>query len=150
MKTLPLLSALALSGILVSGCANYRANVENKMGRGMANGAEIFRGGEFRRSVEQTALFEGPDAGYTTGAVRGVDRTLARTGIGLYEMITAPFPPYDPVCTDYIAPGTVYPDSYAPGIAADSTFATDSQTGFSGGDVLPIVPGSRFSIFNTH
>ena len=40
---------------------------------------DIVRGGEFRRTVEQTALFQGPDAGYTTGVVRGINRTLART-----------------------------------------------------------------------
>lgn len=145
-KTLPLLSALMLAGLMATGCAN----VENKFGRGMANIVEPIRMGEFRRSMEQTALFDSPDAAYTTGFIRGVNRTLARTGIGIYEVVTAPFPPYDPVCTDYLAPGPVYPDSYAPTLVEDSTFSTDTNLGFAGGDVAPIVPSSRFRIFDTH
>jgi hypothetical protein len=75
---------------------------------------------------------------------------LARTGIGIYEIVTAPFPPYDPVATSYLSPGPVYPDSYTPNIVEDSTFSTDANLGYSGGDVMPIVPGSRFRIFDTH
>lgn len=145
-KNLTFFAAVLLAGVLASGCAN----VERKFGRGMANTVEIFRGGEVRRTVEQTALTDGPDVAYTTGFVRGINRTLARTGIGIYELVTAPFPPYDPVLTDYIAPGVVYPDNYAPGLAEDSMFATDTNIGFSGGDVLPFAPGSRFRIFDTH
>ena len=48
----------------------------------MRNSAEVVRMGEMRRSVEQTALFDGPEIGYTTGFVRGFNRTLARTGVG--------------------------------------------------------------------
>ncbi len=116
----------------------------------MSNTFEIVRAGEFRRTMEQTALFDSPDTAYTTGFVRGINRTLARTGIGVYEMITAPFPPYDPVFTDHFAPAPVYPDNYQPNLMADSMFDTDTFIGFSGGDVLPIVPGSRFKIFEMH
>ncbi len=145
-KSLPFFAALALTGALISGCAN----TENKFGRGMSNTLDIVRGGEFRRTVEQTALFEGPDASYTTGFFRGLNRTFARTGVGIYEVVTAPFPPYDPVFTDYLSPGPVYPDNYTPNLVEDSLFATDSNLGFSGGDVAPIIPGSRFRIFDTH
>ncbi len=106
--------------------------------------------GELRRSMEQTALFDGPDAAYTTGFIRGLNRTLARTGLGVYEMVTAPIPPYDPLLTTYLAPGTVYPDSYKPSMVEDSSFSTDTNLGFGGGDVAPMVPGSRFRIFDTH
>ena len=145
-KTLPYLAFSLVAAALVSGCAN----TERKFGRGMSNMFEIVRGGEFRRTMEQTGLFDGPDAAYGTGFVRGVNRTLARTGIGVYEVVTAPFPPYDPVCTDHFAPGAVYPDNYLPGLLEDSMFATDSNLGFSGGDVVPLIPGSRFRIFDTH
>ena len=64
-------------------------------------------------------------------------------------MITAPIPPYDPICTDYLAPGPVYPDNFTPGILADSMFSSDTYVGFSGVDVFPMVPGSRFRIFDT-
>ncbi len=145
-NTFPLLAVAALAGLLATGCAGP----EQKFGRGMGNVYEIVRAGEFRRSVEQTALFDGPEAGYTVGFIRGVNRTLARTGVGLYEVVTAPIPPYGPVFTDYLAPEPVYPDNYKPGLVEDSMFATDTELGFSGGDVAPFVPGSRFRIFDTH
>ncbi len=145
-KTLPLLAALVITGALVSGCAN----TERKFGRGMSNLMEPVRMGEIRRSMEQTALFDGADTAYTTGFIRGLNRTLARTGVGVYEVVTAPFPPYDPVLTQYLSPGPVYPDSYKPSLVEDSTFSTDTNLGFGGGDVAPIVPGSRFRIFDTH
>jgi len=145
-KTLPYLAVSLLAAMLASGCAN----MERKFGRGMSNMYEIVRGGEMRRSVEQTALFESPEVGYTYGFIHGLNRTLARTGIGIYEVVTAPFPPYGPVCTEYFSVNPVYPDNYTPGLLEDSMFATDTNLGFSGGDVAPMVPGSRFRIFDTH
>ncbi len=145
-KTLPYLAVSLLAAALVSGCAN----TERKFGRGMSNMYEIVRGGEFRRTMEQTGLFDSPDTAYGYGFVRGLNRTLARTGIGVYEIVTAPFPPYDPVFTDYLSAHPVYPDNYTPNLMEDSMFATDSNLGFSGGDVAPMIPGSRFRIFDTH
>jgi len=144
-KTLSLLTITAVVGVLGSGCAN----VERKFGRGMSNTYEIVRAGELRRTMEQTALFQSPEAAYTTGFVRGLSRTLGRTGIGVYEMVTAPFPPYHPIFTETFAPGPVYPDNFTPGLVADSAFATDTFVGFSGGDVLPMIPGNRFRVFDT-
>jgi putative exosortase-associated protein (TIGR04073 family) len=145
-KTFSLLGALALLGVMVSGCAN----TEKKFGRGMVNLVEPLRMGEMRRSLEQTALFDSPDTSYGIGFIRGLNRTLARTGVGIYEIVTAPIPPYDPVWTDYLSPNPVYPDNYTPNLVEDSTFATDTNLGFSGGDVMPFMPGSRFRIFDTH
>jgi putative exosortase-associated protein (TIGR04073 family) len=142
-NTLTLLAMVAAAGVLTSGCAN----TERKFGRGMANTYEVIRGGEFRRTVEQTAIFESPDTAYTMGFVRGMNRSLVRTGVGIYEIITAPFPPYEPVLTDYMAPGPVYPDNYVPRRLADPLFATDTSLGFSGGDIFPMIPGSRFRVF---
>ena len=135
-------SALALT-FLVTGCAGP----EKKLGRGMSNLMEIVRWGECRRSVEQTAVFHSPEEGYSRGFVTGVNRTLARTGVGIYEIITFPIPSYDPVFTDYLTPNPVYPDSYRPTLLADQNLATDTSVGFSGGNVLPIMPGNRFHIF---
>jgi putative exosortase-associated protein (TIGR04073 family) len=142
---LTILATLVIAGALVSGCAN----TEKKLGRGMSNMAEPFRLGEMRRSIEQTALFEQPGGHYATGFVRGLSKTLARTGVGVYEVVTCPFPPYDPVFTGYLSPNPAYPDNYQPDIIEDSLFATDTNMGFSGGDVAPYVPGSRFKIFET-
>ena len=149
----PFLACLSLTAALFSGCSStepFLANPEPKFGRGMANIFEPIRGGEFRRTMEQTALFDGPDAAYSTGFIRGINRTLARTGVGIFEIVTAPFPPHHPVLTDYLAPGPVYPDSYMPNLLEDSMFATDTSVGFSGGDVAPMIPGSRFHVFDTH
>jgi putative exosortase-associated protein (TIGR04073 family) len=145
-KTLSFLALLALTAALGTGCAN----TEQKFGRGLSNTFEIVRMGELRRSVEQTSLFDGPSAGYTAGFFTGLNRTLARTGIGVYEMVTAPIPPYGPVATSYLSPGPVFPDNYTPDLAEDSMFSTDSNLGFAGGDVAPMIPGSRFRIFDTH
>ena len=142
LKSFLFLSTIALS-FLISGCAN----TERKFGRGMNNAFDIVRGGEFRRTMEQTALQDGPDTAYSTGFIRGINRTFARTGIGIYEMVTAPFPSYDPIFTGKFAPNPVYPDNYQPTLVADPMFATDTQLGFSGGNVLPIIPGSRFHVF---
>ncbi len=145
-KTLPFLALVLVAGALASGCAN----TERKLGRGISNMMEPLRMGELRRTMEQTALFDGPDTAYTTGFIRGMNRTLARTGVGIYEVVTCPIPPYDPVLTSYLAPGPVYPDSYTPTLVEDSTFSTDTNLGFAGGDVAPMLPGSRFRIFDTH
>ena len=141
----PLLATLVIAGVLSSGCASS----EKKLGRGMSNMTEFVRLGEMRRSIEQTALFDQPGGHYATGFIRGLTRSFARTGVGVYEVVTAPFPPYDPVFTDYLSPNPVYPDNYKPGIIEDSLFATDTNMGFSGGDIAPYIPGSRFKIFNT-
>jgi putative exosortase-associated protein (TIGR04073 family) len=145
-NTISLLAVLVVAGFLSSGCQN----VERKFGRGMNNTFEIVRGGEFRRSIEQTALFESADSAYGYGFVHGVNRTLARTGIGIYEIVTAPFPPYGPVFTDHFAPGPVRPDNFNPSFVAGTMSATDTYIGFSGGSVAPYVPANRFQIFDTH
>jgi putative exosortase-associated protein (TIGR04073 family) len=145
-KNLSLLAVIIVASAMASGCAN----VERKFGRGFSNTLEIVRGGEMRRTLEQTALFDSPDVAYTTGFFTGLNRTLVRTGVGVYEMVTAPIPPYGPIFTDYLSPTAVFPDNYTPNLVEDSMFATDTNLGFSGGDILPIVPGSRFRIFDTH
>jgi putative exosortase-associated protein (TIGR04073 family) len=159
---------LALAGVmaLAVGCAGP----EKKLGRGILNATELARGGEIRRSMEQTALWEDTDSAYTTGFIRGLNRSLARTGIGVFEIITFPFPTptYDPYLTStnriYPDPNArnksfpwggmvlteypTYPDSYRPGLLSDSIFATDTSLGFSGGDVAPMIQGSRFRVFD--
>ena len=145
-----LLAAGVVVAFLTGGCASPPGGFafEQKFGRGMRNFTEFTRLGEIRRSMEQTALLDGPNVGYTTGFIRGFNRSLVRTGVGLYEMVTAPFPPHDPLFTDYMSVNPVYPDSYEPHLIADPTFGPDVSLGFSGGDVAPFVPGSRFRIYD--
>ena len=143
-NTLYLLGSCALLALLGAGCAGP----EEKLGRGFGNMTEIVRQGEFDRAVEQDGIFYGTDTGVTTGIVRGVDKTLVRTGVGVYEIVTFPLPPYRPVMTDYLSPKPLYPDDYAPRKWSDAIFDTDSMDGFSGGDVAPWFPGSKFRIFD--
>ena len=143
-KSVSILGAVVLLAVLATGCAGP----EKKFGRGVNNIYEPIRLAEMRRSIEQTSMANPTEVNYHTGVIRGLNKTLARTGVGIYEIITAPFPPYDPVFTDYLNPTPVYPDSYKPGLFEDSIFATDTSIGFSGGDVAPFIPGSRFRVFD--
>ncbi|MBM3869564.1 MAG: exosortase system-associated protein, TIGR04073 family [Verrucomicrobia bacterium] len=158
---------LGAAALVLSGCVNSRfssagiGGVENKLGRGLNNAMEIFRAGELRRSIEQTGLWDGPEHAFSTGLVRGMSRTMTRTAVGFGEMLTAPFPPYEPfVIPDKwlrdpsnkirAEPFTMrppYPDAYHPRVFSDSLFHTDSRVGFSGGEIIPIIPGSRFRVF---
>jgi putative exosortase-associated protein (TIGR04073 family) len=143
-KTLLIVSSLLSLAFLGTGCAN----VERKFARGMSNTKEIVRWGEYRRSMEQSSLFNSPDYTYSAGGIHGFNRTLARTGIGIYEVVTAPLPPYGPVFTRHFAPEPVYPDNYKPDVMADSMFETDTYIGFSGGPIAPGIPGNRFRVLS--
>ena len=143
-KSISVSAAAGLLVILATGCAN----TESKLGRGIRDVTEFARLGEIRRSAEQTYLTDGPEVAYTTGVIKGFTKSLALTGVGIYEIVTAPFPPYDPPFPDYLPANPVYPDSYTPRVFAGSTFETDTHIGFSGGDIAPFIPGSRFSIFD--
>ena len=149
-NTVSFLTLVALAGALAAGCAGP----EKKLGRGLNNTFDIVRMGEFRRTMEQSALFQSADYAYSSGLIKGLNRTLARTGIGIYEVVTFPIPnpksSYDPVFADSFPPGSVYPDNYTPGLLEDTMFSTDTNLGFAGGDVAPNIPGSRFRIFDTH
>ncbi len=136
--------------LINSGCAGP----EQKLGRGVNNLSEFTRMGEIRRSVEQSALYGPNEVAYTSGFFKGFNRSVARTVVGAFEILTFPIPSYEP----YLKPGNylipdisehpVYPDSYKPRLITDSAFETDTQMGFTGGDIAPLVPGSRFRIFD--
>ncbi len=140
-KSSLILASLALVAIFGAGCAN----TETKLGRGISNATEFTRMGDFQQSVEEQEMF---GHGIATGMVKGFNKTVARTGIGLYEIVTSPFPPYHAVATNYLSETPGHPDSYPVGHISDSTFDVDSQTGFSGGEVSPWIPGSRFTVFD--
>jgi putative exosortase-associated protein (TIGR04073 family) len=134
--------ALGVAAVIMttSGCVGP----EQKFARGMSNLTEFTRMGEIRRSMEQTYLFDSADQAYTKGFIHGFNRSVARTFVGLYEVVTFPFPGYDPL---YYPEHPVYPSNYKPKILADPTFLPDASLGFGGGDVAPFFPGSRFRIF---
>jgi putative exosortase-associated protein (TIGR04073 family) len=139
-----LLALAALAALFTSGCAGP----DRKLGRGFDNSFEIVRLGEMRRTIEQTSVFDSPGIGATAGVIHGFNRSLERTGLGLFEVATFPLPPYNPILTKYFKPEPVFPESFKPGRLSDPLFDTDTYTGFSGGDVAPFIPGSRFTIFD--
>jgi putative exosortase-associated protein (TIGR04073 family) len=138
-----LLALAALTALFTSGCAGP----DHKLGRGFDNTFEIVRMGEMRRTIEQTTIFESPGIGITAGVIHGFNRSLERTGLGLYEVATFPLPPYDPILTKYFKAEPVFPESYKPGRYSDRLFDTDTYTGYSGGEIMPFIPGSRFTVF---
>jgi putative exosortase-associated protein (TIGR04073 family) len=145
-----LVGMAVLAVLLGAGCAGP----EQKLGRGVNNITEFARLGEISRSMEQTFLWEGPATAYTTGFIRGFNRSLVRTAVGVYEVVTFPVPSYDPVLRPGgpilhdATVGPTFPDSYTPHMISSTTFEPDAALGFSGGDVMPFVPGSRFRIFD--
>jgi putative exosortase-associated protein (TIGR04073 family) len=142
----PLLALAALGALFTAGCAGP----EQRLGNGVTNLTEFTRMGEMQRGVEQTAIFDSPEAGYTTGFIHGFDQSVYRTVAGAYQIVT--FPAGNVLTQSsfdqkYIPKGTAYPDSYRPGLIDSSAFQTDTFFGFSGGDIAPFVPGSRFAVF---
>ena len=144
-KTLSLLGAVAIVALLAAGCAGP----EKKFGRGLNNMGEVVRWGEMRRGMEQGGVWKGTHAAHGHGFVSGLNMSLTRIGVGVYEVVTFPIPSYDQPFPDYLTPSPGYPDSYKPGLPSDPLFDTDTTLGFSGGEVCPIVPGSRFAIFRS-
>jgi putative exosortase-associated protein (TIGR04073 family) len=140
---IPLFAVAALAALFTAGCAGP----ESKLGRGISNTTSVVTLGDINRGVEQAAVMGDPGPGYATGFVHGFDQTIKRTGMGIYEIVSFPFPPYHPVMTKSVPPGLQFPDSYHPGLIDGATFQTDTYYGFSGGDIFPMVPGSRFAVF---
>ncbi|MGA2749764.1 MAG: exosortase system-associated protein, TIGR04073 family [Verrucomicrobiota bacterium] len=148
-KRSSILLSLAALSCFVAGCAGP----EEKLGRGFVNVTEFARGGEIRRRVEQTAIFATPEQAYTTGFIRGFDRSIVRTGMGAYEILTFPIAnrapkDYGPILVGRYPADPPYPDSYRPNWVADTLLQPDTALGFSGGDLAPMIPGSRFRIFD--
>jgi len=138
---------LPLAAVAVALFATGCTGPEQKLGRGLSNTYEVVRWGELRRSVELNAIEPTPGTG-CFGFIHGFDRSVARTSVGVFETINFPIPTptYGPVAKSFSDP--VFPASYKPGLLSDALFDTDTYTGFSGGDVAPFVPGSRFSVFD--
>ena len=92
-----LLGGVALS-VLASGCAGP----EQKLGRGVSNTTSIITLSELNRGMEQSVVLGTPGPGIATGVIHGFNQTMARAGMGLYEIATFPFPPYHPVMTQCV------------------------------------------------
>ena len=145
MRKLIFLFAVTAAAVVITGCAGP----EQKLSRGLSNTFEVVRWGDMRQSVEQNAVFPAPGVGggYTYGVVHGFDQSMKRIGLGLYEVVTFPIPAYHPIFTNSIPAQPQSTDSYKPGLVSSTTFDADTYTGFSGGTILPIIPGNRFTVF---
>jgi putative exosortase-associated protein (TIGR04073 family) len=149
-KSVFFLAIAGFAALIFTGCSSpSMTGPERKFGRGVSNITEFARLGEIRRSMEQTGVFHGP--GHSPSAfIHGFNRSISRTMVGAYEMVTFPIPngrgkDYGPL----ILPETpVYPDNYKPGLLDDTMYATDTNLGMSGGDFMPHFPGSRFKVFD--
>ena len=63
-----------------------------KLGRGLSN--ILYGVTEFPTSIAMIQSREGNSAACSYGIVKGIGRTLFRTGAGVYELFTFPFPTY--------------------------------------------------------
>ncbi len=61
-----------------------------KLGRGVAN--TLTGWVELPKNVYQTSVDENPFSGLTLGLAKGAGMTIVRTGAGIYEIATFPFP----------------------------------------------------------
>jgi putative exosortase-associated protein (TIGR04073 family) len=96
MKILPALTAAALlvslahADIQQPPCSEWGPT--RKLGRGIGNIA--FGITELPNSMMSVNYFDGNNAAFSYGIVRGVGRTFARLGYGLYDTFLFPFPTY--------------------------------------------------------
>lgn len=94
MKALPiLLCALASAGIAMADIQAPPASDQGptrKLGRGLSN--VLFGPAELIDSMTAVNYSEGNSAAFGYGLVRGVGRSFARLGYGIYEIVLFPFP----------------------------------------------------------
>ena len=78
---------IAILGIAAQG---YAQDPAKKLGRGLAN---ILTGWvELPKNIYDTSVEDNPLSGLTVGLAKGVGMTIVRTGAGVYETVTFPFP----------------------------------------------------------
>jgi putative exosortase-associated protein (TIGR04073 family) len=85
--------SLALMVILVMlalATPGYAQDATKKLGRGLVN---ILTGWvELPKNIYETSVESNPLAGLTIGLAKGLGMTVVRTGAGIYETVTFPFP----------------------------------------------------------
>lgn len=87
-KTLAICVALVM--ILGIATVSYAQDPAKKLGRGIAN---ILTGWvELPKNIYNTSIETNPLVGLTVGTAKGIGMSIVRTGAGVYELITFPFP----------------------------------------------------------
>lgn len=85
-----LIICVALVTILSIATASYAQDPAKKLGRGIAN---ILTGWvEIPKNIYNTSIESNPLVGLTVGTAKGIGMSIVRTGAGVYELITFPFP----------------------------------------------------------
>ncbi len=96
MKTLFI--CLVIVGMIGVATQCYAQDPAKKLGRGLAN---VLTGWvELPKNIYETSVEENVLSGLTMGLAKGVGMTIVRTGAGVYETVTFPFPipeDYQPV-----------------------------------------------------
>jgi putative exosortase-associated protein (TIGR04073 family) len=93
-KLLLLASVLAFAGLAHADLSMpKKPNFYDKAGRGLAN--VILAPAHLFDSPYSLLQEEGPTVSVTKGFVQGTSRAVMDTAHGIYELITAPFPPYE-------------------------------------------------------
>ena len=82
--------ALVMVMVLALATVSYAQDPAKKLGRGLAN---ILTGWiELPKNIYDTSVEDNPLAGLTIGLAKGIGMTIVRTGAGIYEVVTFPFP----------------------------------------------------------
>ncbi len=85
-----LIVAVVMIMVLAVATVSYAQDPAKKLGRGLAN---ILTGWiELPKNIYDTSVEDNPLAGLTIGLAKGVGMTIVRTGAGIYEVVTFPFP----------------------------------------------------------
>jgi putative exosortase-associated protein (TIGR04073 family) len=106
---LPKSGVWVFASIILSGCLGTAAFAEElvppaaaeKAVRGLAN-AGLGLGVELPKTIYYDTLEDGPLYGLTVGVLEGLSWGIARTLVGIYEVVTFPFPApegYRPILT---------------------------------------------------
>lgn len=106
---LPKSGVWVFASIILSGCLGTAAFAEElvppaaaeKAVRGLAN-AGLGLGVELPKTIYYDTLEDGPLYGLTVGVLEGLSWGIARTLVGIYEVVTLPFPApegYRPILT---------------------------------------------------
>ena len=90
MKYKGLIIAVVMVMVLAVATASYAQDPAKKLGRGLAN---ILTGWiELPKNIYDVSVEDNPLAGLTIGLAKGIGMTIVRTGAGIYEVVTFPFP----------------------------------------------------------
>ena len=91
-KTIARLSLVVIAIVVILNMAtpSYAQDATKKLGRGLVN---ILTGWiELPKNIYETSVESNPLAGITIGLAKGLGMTVVRTGAGVYETATFPFP----------------------------------------------------------